>query len=718
MKNEVKKKIPLVKVFKPIIALILLILSHESLYSQSQYMLDTTNVAIRSMVYYSDTFGMIFWKCDSLQPQTLFNNKTACGLQNEDSMHLVNTWFDSVGNKSTNIYHQYYKGIRVEYADYTEIYDNYGVYLTTGWIAEALNLSNIPNLNEGQALDVILNYIGAEKYIWEDSAIITNSDSCILDTAYDPSDTVCHIRNYYPVGELVYYNKYNDKNPNNYVLAWKFNSVYAIDPYSDNKWYINANTGQIIDRFSNVAENTANHWYYGTVTIDTKWYGGLRGKFTTEANDNGRNIATKYFPTSALQYVGEESPWSYKNLPHNSSSSWGNNCRDETSTLFVATQAWDLFAQSFGHHGFSNNYKLDFLRIGIIYGSNTGARLGLSDTYKDEKYEHIVFGKLDGQLTCTYDHAGHEYTHLVNHHSKKLVFGDATEASSINEGFCDIFGFLTERFSNPTGWDWTIGGDLQTSRVRSLSSPSTTPYRSVVAPGNTSFPEYYPEIYQDANWYFGPDDSHINSSLLSRCFYLLSVGGSQNSVTVSGIGIDKASQIAWFTFRNLVHSNETYAQLREHMIAAAITLYGNCSSEVFETCLAWKACGIGDICPCSGGSHGVYLWNDQCRYIPPPLPNNGLSNKNQYRIESKNIKVYPNPTSGKVKISFSEIPVAYRNNAKIIITSIDGKEQFESTYDISQTDNIEINISDLSSGLYQISIITDNDIYLYKIMKQ
>lgn len=333
--------------------------------------------------------------------------------------------------------------------------------------------------------------------------------------------------------------------------------------------------------------------------------------------------------------------------------------------------------------------------------------------------EYLVFAKSDGQLQCTYDHAGHEFAHIVNHHSKKLAGADRSQASSINEGFCDIFGFLTERFAKGTGWDWVMGADLQTNKVRSFYAPSATPFRSVYFPGNTSYPEFYPSIYFGQNWYSGNDAlPHINSSVLSRCFNLLSVGGVQNGVTVNGIGVDKAGHIAFFTLRNLVHTNETYNQLREHMVAAAITLYGPCSAEVFETCRAWKACGIGDLCPCSpGGGSGVGDWTDPCRF-PTEDPSNNETVLNELKNIANTIKVFPNPTHDIINISFADLNFYINNKVKIVLTSIDGRKHYESDVNISINENYNIKVSNLEAGVYIVSIYTKNDIYMYKIIKQ
>lgn len=353
MKNHTYLK----NIFNIILTVFTIIIT-QSVHSQSQFIIDTSNSFVRNKAHYVDTFGTIYWKCDSLEVGTLFNFKNQCGLQSDDSMHFATSWHDSITGLTTNIYHQYYKGIRVEHSDYTELYDANGVYLTTGWIAEALNKSSSTSLNDSSALSVVMNYLNAEKYSWEDSVLL-NPDSCDLDTLYNPGDTVCFITDYYPVGELVFYNKFKDKNPNNYILAWRYNSIYVLEPYSDKKWYVDANTGQILDSTENDIHNDASHWYYGNVSFDAKWYGGTRQKFTTEANTNHRNISTRGFTSSDFKNFSSETEWVYKRINKNTNSSWGTNSRDETSTHYVVSKAWDFFAQEYNHVGFSNNYSKD-----------------------------------------------------------------------------------------------------------------------------------------------------------------------------------------------------------------------------------------------------------------------------------------------------------------------------------------------------------------------
>ncbi|MBN2779236.1 MAG: T9SS type A sorting domain-containing protein [Bacteroidales bacterium] len=69
-------------------------------------------------------------------------------------------------------------------------------------------------------------------------------------------------------------------------------------------------------------------------------------------------------------------------------------------------------------------------------------------------------------------------------------------------------------------------------------------------------------------------------------------------------------------------------------------------------------------------------------------------------IRNSNIKIFPNPAEDFVRINFKET-----GNYKITIFDIDGKNLI--TESIENKSNIEINIQDLSSGIYFISISGD-----------
>ncbi len=75
---------------------------------------------------------------------------------------------------------------------------------------------------------------------------------------------------------------------------------------------------------------------------------------------------------------------------------------------------------------------------------------------------------------------------------------------------------------------------------------------------------------------------------------------------------------------------------------------------------------------------------------------------------------YPNPAKDKITI---EIPVLKSNNESYFtICNINGEEVIKDK--ISQSGKSEIDISTLSSGLYFVKLITDNNVEIKKIIKQ
>lgn len=81
-----------------------------------------------------------------------------------------------------------------------------------------------------------------------------------------------------------------------------------------------------------------------------------------------------------------------------------------------------------------------------------------------------------------------------------------------------------------------------------------------------------------------------------------------------------------------------------------------------------------------------------------------------YKILENNVSVFPNPTNGIVNFRFNDNSIR-----KITISDITGKQIIEKT-EIKQ--NEQINLSHSESGIYIISIQTDNEIYNTKIVKR
>lgn len=209
-------------------------------------------------------------------------------------------------------------------------------------------------------------------------------------------------------------------------------------------------------------------------------------------------------------------------------------------------------------------------------------------------YNIMVYGMGDGQLmnpVVGLDVAGHEFTHLVvnNNGNGGLVYQG--ESGALNESFADIFGTSVEFFAGLNA-DWLIGEDVTVLSpfLRSMSNPNAT---------------QNPDTYNGLHWtnpnniQFDNGGVHINSGVQNFWFYLLSQGGSgtndlNNLYTVTGIGINKARQIAYRNLVTYLSSNATYMDSFYGSLQAAQDLYGANSTEFNAVRQAWYAVGIGN----------------------------------------------------------------------------------------------------------------------------
>ena len=115
--------------------------------------------------------------------------------------------------------------------------------------------------------------------------------------------------------------------------------------------------------------------------------------------------------------------------------------------------------------------------------------------------------------------------------------------------------------------------------------------------------------YKGDNWCSttGTDDNggvHMNNSVFTYWFYLLSEGGSgvndlYNSYNISGIGIEKAVKIAWRMHREYLPANCTFAEARKWAIQSTkdfvdANLYGFTYNDIITVANAWYAVGVGE----------------------------------------------------------------------------------------------------------------------------
>ncbi|SMM98396.1 Thermolysin [uncultured Candidatus Thioglobus sp.] len=197
----------------------------------------------------------------------------------------------------------------------------------------------------------------------------------------------------------------------------------------------------------------------------------------------------------------------------------------------------------------------------------------------------------DKSLSAVVNVAAHEWGHAITDNYSNLAY--QRESGAINEAFSDWLGIAIEQYYTTDTKTWTIG--LKDNPFRSLKDPSST--------GN------YPDTYKGTHWRATDNNSctpdqcendycgvHTNSSVGNKMFYLLSVGGDHNGVTVTGIGTDNAMKIALSANRNQWTSSTTFHNAKAGMIAASVP-FGNTDDGVNmqqQVELAWEAVNVRD----------------------------------------------------------------------------------------------------------------------------
>ena len=664
-------------------------------FSQIKTLHDISNNFINDRVWENNEIGLLWWECDSMFVGELFSiNKAHTGLEVDDEMILEKEWTDKQIQLNHRKYQHFYKGLKVEGSEYREHFqDNGMVLLSNGLLAEGLDLSATPEVSEEQALTNALEHIGATTYAWEDDSL----------EYWLVNDSIPEETTYFPDGVLVYALVGDRKiNTANYQLAWRFR-VWALDIDYDKYCYVDALTGQVIKEVSQTCTGDFNHIYYGNRYLDTRWYGGLKNKYITFANDNGKCIKTKD--------NGFHLNWADSQLETDGDDHWGNDHWAATSAHYVVTEAWNMFKDNYGRDGLDDNNKQ--IRV---HADDPAFFNNAAFKHRNSRFDKIKFGSGSNYL-ATLDIGGHEFSHGVNHYSGDLEY--INESGALDESFADIFGFMTERHVLGTA-NWTIGEHANFT-IRDMENPN-----------NFNDPAWY---LQSNLWKTGPAGNggvHSNSGVQNKYFQLLSEGGVQLGRTVQGVGIDIAAEVTYYSFTNLTGSAETYPAAREHAVAAARILYGVCSFVENQVCRSWSACNIGPYCdPCD--INKPFCWNlgmENGRVNSNNETLNQTNNLDKSKIneveQRKNIEnrlattsLYPNPTMSDVTVDFGELTYGDKELSKVTVKIFDmfGKSLYSRTLEPSES-AITLDVSSYRHGIYSVVIRSQDKTILHKFMKQ
>jgi bacillolysin len=499
-------------------------------------------------------------------------------LSNDDQMLRSKTEIDQLGFAHER-YEQYYKGIKVEHGDYILHAKQGAVQSMTGNFERISNLNVSPSITAQAALQSALQFVGAQKYMWQDAA----------EEAGLKQQTGNSAASYKPQGELVIVENQRTKKTElkgKPTLAWKFN-VYAQQPISRAYIYVDAHTGEVILK-DNIIKHTAATATFATAYSGTRSLANetvVAGQYRLREYTRGLGIETYNCKkgssyTAAVDFTDADNSWTEYN-----NANFDNVAGD---AHFGAESTYDYWKLVHGRNSYDNAGAK--IKSYVHFDDTPGDGVGYENAYWNGSVMTYGDGATRFRPLTALDVCGHEIGHAVCEKTANLTYSG--ESGAMNEGFSDIWGAAIEEYTATklglTKSTWLIGEDIDKQRpgLRSMSNPNA---------------EGQPDTYKGTYWYTGTADNggvHTNSGVLNHWFYRLAVGGSGtndlgNAFSVTAAGIDAASKIAYRTESVYLTASSNYASARTYSIQAATDLYGAGSAQVQAVTNAWYAVGVG-----------------------------------------------------------------------------------------------------------------------------
>jgi Zn-dependent metalloprotease len=523
--------------------------------------------------YYRD--GMYFFNdFQKIRLADLFTlHKEEFGLSGDDMLVPANNVVTEEG-KFTIKYELRHKDIPVEGSMMNVIGDKGIAQYASGFLRTGLDVDKDHIITKDAAIDVAIHYGGARKYIWEDSTL-----EATLRAEEGPDAT------YYPrYASLVITKKRGeeyDHTVDNYKLCYKV-SLNAVDPSGITDVFVDANTGVVFTTQNNVDED-----YHESGTLWT-WYNGhqsnLRARscgacFNFWLHDVDRNIFTtthgkSYFKKGFYNMDGNNN-WVEEHIKTAASAEW------------ALQRTWDYYFSRHGRWGTNYGGKRVHIQTALNGATAPNAYYSNTDVYGNDNGQDNIYITADGLSGATsgtpgysmasLDVLAHEYTHGMIKASSALGSLGDFDAKALNEAYADMFGMKIEGQVMGT-LDWDMGGSLGFSRRYFYNPHVDYPYPA---------PSKYLESGYWSNWNY-----HANGGVMRKWFHLLANGGTFNGQTVTGLGIEKATDIAYVTFNWWFWSNMRYYEASSQTIAQVKTDYGNCSNEHKQIVRSLRAVGF------------------------------------------------------------------------------------------------------------------------------
>ena len=349
----------------------------------------------------------------------------------------------------------------------------------------------------------------------------------------------------------------------NILLAWKV-QLLANEPLGDFIYYVDAQTGAIINHYNNMP------FALSQIVYDA----GSGTTFPPIASqiviNNTPGEGTGYVAADAVErkiYDNTTATYNFFAAAPYNRDSW-----DDAGAVIYSIAHWD---QALNNAFFSTSGGNGYLR----YGDGDG-------TYNNP-YGNAL------------DIVAHEFAHGVTGTESGLIYQG--QSGALNESMSDIFGVLAGQ-RNDLDWlvaeDVYIPGDL-TVGMRSFSNPpdGTQPDHM----DDFATPDAGGSVYDQRCWDPPTNDNdcvHINSGIPNKAAYLMAFGGSVRGVDVNPLdGAMAASRVMMgsiFYLANTTYivNSSDFAAAKSATEDAVQALYPGDAAKLASVTNAWLAVGV------------------------------------------------------------------------------------------------------------------------------
>jgi Zn-dependent metalloprotease len=469
-------------------------------------------------------------------------------------------------------FQQYYKGIKVEHADFKSLVQNGRLLFFNGCYYDVpLSISTTAKISDAEALGFAKAMIKAKTYAWEELQGMINKEKNVA-TKKALQD---QMKEYLPKGELVIVRDFTKKEIT-LRLAYKFN-IYATEPLSRGWVYVDAENGKILlydsilkdfndksDQPPTSVSATVQTRYAGIQIIKTKQISG---------NDpNSGQTLTSSHPTtgSDVGYIPGSSTWVLMDDTRGD----GIETYDLNGIGGLPISVGPIYAQgksftdvdnnwTFAEHHRSpaNDGAFEMENDDIAWDAHWGAEVVYD--YWLAKHNRLSFDGNNGKIKSfihygpAYDNAfwngtvmtygdgsgptalgfkaltsldvcGHEIGHGVCSSTSDLVY--QSESGAMNEGLSDIWAACIEYFAMTRSGSTVPANIYRPFYIgEQFGSDYNHPLRrmdNVKQQGN-------PDTYGGTNWVdpacapnLANDECgvHTNSGVLNKWFFLITAG--------------------------------------------------------------------------------------------------------------------------------------------------------------------------------------------------